>query len=103
MKIEFYTPPSETIPTKLRLLIDDKEQVVYSPLRDAFGYEFTIYNAASEERAKEIFDRCVSIMCSQSYDHGAQWRAVHAAIKPDGDDYFRYYVGVVTFRVRDAN
>ena len=100
MNIEFYIPKSETIPTRLVLKVDG-EHVVYRHLHNQFGYDFE-YLDISEERAVEITKQLADIMCSQSYDHGSQWRVV--SIAPVEQDE-RYKIGPiirVLFRIRDV-
>lgn len=99
MNIEFYIPKSETIPTRLVLKVDG-EHVVYRRLHDQFGYDFE-FLGITEERAVEITKHLASIMCSQSYDHGSEWRVV--SIEPVEQEE-RYKIGPiirVLFRVRD--
>lgn len=78
MKIEFYIPECETIPTKLRLIIRKNEgkdiTVYYERLEESFGYNFELYDITSEDEAKEIVSQIAHTMCSQSYDHGQEWR-----------------------------
>lgn len=100
MNVEFYIPKSETIPTKLVLRVDG-EPVYYCRLHDQFGYDFE-YLGITEEKAIEITKHLASIMCSQSYDHGSEWRVV--SIDPVEQEE-RYKVGPiirVLFRVRDS-
>ena len=99
MNVEFYIPKSQIIPTRLVLRVDG-EQVIYRRLHDQFGYDFEYLNIA-EERAADITKQLASIMCSQSYDHGSEWRVV--SIAPIEQEE-RYKIGPiirVLFRVRD--
>ena len=99
MKIEFYIPKSEKIPTRLRLKVDGVN-VYYQRLHDQFGYDFEFFDI-TEEKAMEITKHLASVMSDQSYDHGSEWRVV--SISPvEQDD--RYKIGPiirVLFRVKD--
>ena len=70
MQIEFDFL-GNTIPTQLCLKVDDAK-VFYKRLSESFGYEFEIYD--NDEKAMKIAKKIVSIMESQSYDHGSEWR-----------------------------
>lgn len=99
MKIEFYKPESEILPTKLRFKIDGV-QVCYERVHDAFAYDFTFYgDVASEEQA---MNEIVSIFCSQSYDHGGKWREVKREKNYAKEYEWDSYTYRVYFRVRDA-
>ena len=100
MNVEFYIPKSETIPTRL-VLKADGEHVIYRRLHDQLGYDFE-YLDITEEKAVEITKQLASIMCSQSYDHGSEWRVVSIAPVEQEE---RYRIGPiirVLFRVRDS-
>jgi len=77
MKIEFFIPENETIPTALRLKVDDTYDVFYERLSDKFAYAFTFFKlqGVTENIARLITEAIINRMASQSYDHGAQWRA----------------------------
>ncbi len=100
MKVDFYIPKDQTIPTRLRLKVDGID-VYYSRLHDQFGYDFEFYGV-TEEKAMEITENLTAIMCSQSYDHGSQWRVT--AIYPVEQDerYKASEIVRVIFRVRDS-
>ena len=101
MNIQFYIPKSQTIPTQLRVLVDG-HHVYYDPVPDGFGYDFQFFSNETEEEAMKIVDELASIMCSQSYDHGSQWRVVSKEVVQQEE---RYRCGViirVMFRVRDS-
>lgn len=101
MKIEFYIPEDEMIPTALRVKVEDTIDVYYSRLPDAFGwkFEFFKFQGVTLEMAIAIVDEIVTRMVSQSYDHGAQWRECGA--REIVNDEFKLCV-TVFFRVRDA-
>lgn len=101
MDIKFYIPKSQTVPTQLRVVADG-HHVYYDKVSDGFGYDFQFFGGETEEEAYKIADEIVSIMRSQSYDHGSEWRVVSKeVVKQDG----RYYCGPiirVMFRMRDS-
>lgn len=101
MKIEFYIPKSETIPTRLRVKVDDEIDVYYGSLPEAFGFKFEFFKhqGVTLEMATAITDEIVRKMVSQSYDHGAQWRecGVREVVNDELDLSITVY-----FRVRDA-
>lgn len=100
MKIEFYIPKSETIPTSLRLKADGKE-VKYNRVKDMFAYDFHFFRQ-TEEESLEIAEEIARVMCYQSYDHGQEWRVTDIAIMEQEE---RYAVGVIVrvkFRIRDS-
>lgn len=101
MKIEFYIPKDETIPTRLRVKADGNIDVYYSRLSNAFGYKFEFFRhqGVSLGMATAITDEIVSRMVSQSYDHGAQWR--ECGIREIVLNDFELSI-TVFFRVRDA-
>lgn len=101
MKIKFYIPESQVIPTQLRVKVDEQIDVYYSRLPDAFGYKFDFFKRqdVTLEMATAITDEIVSKMISQSYDHGAQWR--ECGVREVVNDDFDLSI-TVFFRVRDA-
>ena len=101
MKIEFYIPKDEMIPTQLRVKVDDAIDVYYKRLPDAFGFKFEFFKhqGVTLEMATAITDEIVSRMISQSYDHGAQWR--ECGVREIVNDEWDLSI-TVFFRVRDA-
>ena len=101
MKIEFYIPKDQAIPTQLRVKVDGEIDVYYDRLPDAFGWKFKFFKhqGVTLEMATAITDQIVSKMISQSYDHGAQWRecGVRKIVNDEWDLRITVY-----FRVRDA-
>lgn len=101
MKIEFYIPNDEFIPSTLRLKVDDVIDVYYEKLKTDFGYKFTFFKfqQCSRELTTEIVNQIVERMVSQSYDHGSQWREIGIRQIFESD----YELSItVFFRVRDA-
>lgn len=100
MKIEFYIPKDEEIPTRLRLKVDDSIDVYYKKLSNVFAYTFEFFvQNVNLEIATEIVDEIVSRMKSQSYDHGAQWR--ECGTRDIVNDEYSLSI-TVYFRVRDS-
>lgn len=101
MKIKFCIPESQTIPTRLRLKVDEKYDVYYERRTAAFAYTFEFFKSqgVTEELATEITNEIVRRMISQSYDHGAQWRECFSR-EVESDEY--NICITVYFRVRDA-
>lgn len=97
MSIEFFIPSDQVAPTNLRLLVDGIH-VYYERLKDAFGYKFEVFTKDAD-KAMEIVDKVADIMCSQSYDHGAQWRVTSVKLIEQG---IMSSIIEVRFRVRDA-
>ncbi len=101
MKIDFYIPENQTIPTQLRVKVDENIDVYYDRISDAFGWKFKFFKhqGVTLEKAIAITDELVSKMISQSYDHGAQWR--ECGNREIVDNEWDLYIKVF-FRVRDA-
>lgn len=101
MKIDFYIPKDETIPTRLRVKVDESLDVYYERLPDAFGYKFEFLQSQGVTlgMATAITDEIVSRMISQSYDHCARWMECGIREIVINDFWLRI---TVHFRVRDA-
>ena len=101
MRIEFYIPKDQTIPTQLRVKVDGTIDVYYDRLPDAFGFKFKFFKhqGVTLEMATAITDEIVSRMIWQSYDHGAQWR--ECGVREIVNEEWGLSV-TVFFRVRDA-
>ena len=101
MKIVFYTPKGEVIPTQLRVKVDGSIDVYYERLPDEFGFKFDFFKhqGVTLEMATAITDEIVRKMISQSYDHGAQWR--ECGVREIVNDEWELSI-TVFFRVRDA-
>lgn len=101
MKIKFYIPESQMIPTQLRVKVDENIDVYYDRTPDAFGWKFEFFKhqGVTLEMAIAITDEIVSKMISQSYDHGAQWR--ECGVRKIVNDEWDLSI-TVFFRVRDA-
>lgn len=101
MKIDFYIPKDQIIPTQLRVKVDGDIDVYYNRLPDAFGWKFEFFKhqGVTLEMATEITNEIVREMISQSYDHGAQWR--ECGVREIVNDEWDLSI-TVFFRVRDA-
>ena len=53
MNIKFYAPKRETIPTRLRLKVCERD-VYYERVKDKFAYDFQFFD--TEELAKKAID-----------------------------------------------
>jgi hypothetical protein len=100
MEIKFYIPKDETIPTRLRLIVDGMH-VYYEKVPNEFAYDFTLWGKA-RDNAIAIVDKLVRILCNQSYDHGAQWREVKREIVEEGTEEWEPITIRVFFRIRDT-
>lgn len=105
---------NETVQTSLAVKVDNV-LVHYRQCKN-FAYEFWVYGVYSDEaakikepwldcsvtEAKQAIEEVVQALCSQSYDHGAEWRETYR--EEEFSDVTRYaiYSVRVSFRVRDA-
>lgn len=98
MKIDFYIPKDETIPTQLRVKVNEQYDVYYKRLGNTFGYEFIFYKfqGVTNEMARAITDEIVLRMIDQSYDHGSSWREnnVREIVETDFQIIVKVYFGV---------
>ena len=100
MKIEFYVPKGETIPTDLRLKVDGN-QITYGRVKNGFLFKTLIDD---EEKALEIVYEIVKrieIEHDES-EHGVSWRTVSLSVVPQEE---RYKIGTWVrweYRVRDS-
>lgn len=99
MKVEFYIPKGETIPTQLRVRVDDAIDVYYERVFGGWKFEFFKFQGVTLETATAITDEIVSMMISQSHDHGAQLR--ECGVREIVNDEFELSI-TVFFRKRDA-
>lgn len=100
--IEFYIPEDQIIPTKLRLK-KDKVHIYYERLNDKFGYEFELYEIDDKEQGENIVEEIANMMCSQSYNHGQEWRIINIECV-EFNDYSWGKSGKwqVEFRIKDS-
>lgn len=98
--IRFYIPKDETIPTGLKLYVDDVF-VDYEQVRGGFRFYISIED---EEQAMEIAKEIIQQMKLDHDEpqHGVSWRTVSIEIVPQEE---RYKFGTIIdwkYRVRDA-
>lgn len=96
--IEFYIPKNESIPTSLRLKVDD---VAVTYRRVENGFEFII-DVESDEKALEIANEIIDVMKLEHDEsqHGVSWRTVSLTLIPTMWDFQR--VVLWKYRVRDS-
>ena len=98
--IKFYIPKDETIPTDLRLVVDD---VYVEYKRIGCGFVFHVL-LDDEEKAVEIVNEIVQQMIKEHDEsqHGVSWRTVSLEVVPQKA---RYKIGTMIewkYRVRDS-
>ena len=98
MKIEFDFL-GNTVPTQLCLKVGGTK-VFYKRLTESFGYEFQIYDG--DERAMQTVEKIVSVMESQSYDHGSEWRHTKIEIISKDREVYEPCVVRAYFRIKDS-
>lgn len=98
--IKFYVPKSETIPTGLRLYVDDV-YVEYERIQNGFRFYISLEDEQQAfDAAKEIVQKM--IWEHDESEHGVSWRTVSLEIVPVEE---RYLIGTVVewkYRVRDS-
>jgi len=99
MKIEFYIPKDEVIPTQLRVKVDGSIDVYYERVHDGWKFDFFKFQGVTLEMATSITDEIVHKMVWQSYDHGAQLR--ECGVREVVNDEYELSI-TVFFRMRDA-
>lgn len=97
MKIEFDFL-GNTVPIQLCLKVDGTK-VFYKRLTESFGYEFQIYDG--DERAMQTVEKIVSVMESQSYDHGSEWRHTKIEIISEDREVYEPCVVRAYFRIKE--
>lgn len=100
MKVKFYIPKDETIPTRLRLKVDERD-VYYERAKDKFAYDFQFFETEKEDCLK-IAEELAQIMSFQSEDHGKSWRVTDISIVEQEEKYAVGTIVRVSFRIRDS-
>ena len=100
MKIEFYIPKNETIPTDLRLLVDNI-YVTYERIVNGFRF---IVSTEDEDFANKIVGEIIAKIKEEHEEpeHGVSWRTVSIETVPQDE---RYKLGTIIewkYRVRDS-
>ncbi len=98
--IRFYIPKDETIPTDLRLYVENV-YVVYKRIQGGFRFYISLDD---EEKAIEVAEKIVQKMKREhdESEHGVSWRTVSLEIVPQEE---RYKFGTIIdwkYRVRDS-
>lgn len=99
-EIKFYIPNDETIPTDLRLYVDDV-YVTYKRTKGGFTFHILLDD---EEKAMGVAKEIVQKMIREHDEsqHGVSWRTVSLQVIPQED---RYKIGTLIewkYRVRDS-
>lgn len=99
-EIRFYIPEGETIPTDLKVYVDDV-YVGYERIKGGFRFQTLLDD---EDRALEIVGEIVQTMIREhnESEHGVSWRTVSLEVVPQEE---RYKLGTVIdwkYRVRDS-
>lgn len=101
--IKPYLVEHETIPTKLRLMVEDSD-ITINYFKTADGaWEFDLYDITSEEQAQAIIEQVANMMCIQSYDHGQEWRTERIdKISCEINNFIKRAEYIVKFRIKDS-
>lgn len=96
--------PDKIVQTGLAVEVDGI-RVDYRRIPGKFAYEFTVSFLINEtldlNLIEDTIDQVVSAMCSQSYDHGSEWR--ETGVKETFiDTRTGIYTATVYFRIKDS-
>ena len=99
-EIKFYIPNDETIPTDLRLYVDDV-YVTYERTKGGFTFHILLDD---EEKAMEVAKEIVQKMIREHDEsqHGVSWRTISLQVIPQEDRYKIDTVIEWKYRVRDS-
>ena len=99
-EINFYIPNDETIPTDLRLYVDDI-YVTYERTNGGFIFHISLDD---EEKAMEVAKEIVQKMIREHDEsqHGVSWRTVSLQVIPQEDRYKIDTLIEWKYRVRDS-
>lgn len=99
-EIKFYIPEYETIPTDLRLYVNDV-YVTYKRIPCGFAFRVSLKD---ENEAMEIVKEIVRQMKSEHDEpqHGISWRTISLEIVPQDERYRIDTLIEWKFRVRDS-
>lgn len=99
-EIKFYIPNDETIPTDLRLYVDDV-YVTYERTKGGFTFHILLND---EEKAMEVAKEIVQKMIREHDEsqHGVSWRTVSLQVIPQEDRYKIDTLIEWKYRVRDS-
>lgn len=98
--IKFYVPKYETIPTDLRLYVDDV-YVTYERIKGGFAFRILLDD---EERAMDVAKEIVQKMIREhdESEHGVSWRSISLAVVPQEERYRIDTLIEWKYRVRDS-
>lgn len=98
--IRFYIPKSETIPTGLRLYVDDV-YVTYERIKK--GFVFRIF-VEDEAEAMNIAEKIVQqmILDHDESQHGVSWETVSLMVVPQEARYKMCTIINWEYRIRDS-
>lgn len=98
--IKFYIPEDETIPTDLRLYVDDV-YVVYTRIQGGFRFWISLDD---EKKAMEVAEEIAQKMKHEhdESEHGVSWRTVSLEIVPQEERYKFNTIIDWKYRVRDS-
>ena len=98
--IRFYIPKSETIPTGLRLYVDDV-YVTYERIDGGFAFRISLDD---EEKAMEVAEKIIRQMKFEHDEsqHGVSWRTVSLEVIPQEERYKIDTLIEWKYRVRDS-
>ena len=99
-EIKFYIPNDETIPTDLRLYVDDI-YVTYERTNGGFTFHILLDD---EEKAMEVAKEIVQKMIREHDEsqHGVSWRTVSLQVIPQEERYKIDTLIEWKYRVRDS-
>lgn len=94
--------PGQIVQTGLAVDVDGI-RVDYRKVPGEFAYEFTVLceQSFAPNSIDVAIDQVVSVMCSQSYDHGSEWRETGVR-ETSFDPWTGEYTVTVYFRIKDS-
>lgn len=92
--------PDQVVQTGLAVDVDGIH-VDYRRVPGKFAYEFTVLSEQLQYLIDAAIDQVVSAMCSQSYDHGSEWRETGVR-ETSFDPQTGEYTVTVYFRIKDS-
>lgn len=98
--IKFYVPKSETIPTDLRLYVDDV-YVKYERVQNGFRFYISLED---EQQAMDVAKEIVEKMKREhdESEQGVSWRTVSLEIVPTEERYRIDTIVEWKYRIRDS-
>lgn len=98
--IKFYTPEGETIPTDLRLYVDNV-YVIYKRIKEGFAFHIFLDD---EERAMNVAKEIVQKIIREHDEsqHGVSWHTISLEVIPQEERYRIDTLIEWKYRVRDS-